>query len=57
MTHQILENKACKRRQNDNSWRMIDFAMARSIEVSSIAFRHTSVHIQKWRLLDNFSVN
>jgi hypothetical protein len=43
--------------KDDNGWRMIDFARARSITVSSTFFQHKSIHLQTWRSPDGLSAN
>jgi endonuclease/exonuclease/phosphatase family metal-dependent hydrolase len=42
---------------NDNGWRMIDFAMARGMAISSTLFKYKSIHLQTWRSPDGLSAS
>jgi hypothetical protein len=42
---------------NNNGWRMVDFAIARKMAISSTLFQHKRIHQETWRSPDGLKSN
>jgi hypothetical protein len=53
----MLESLAFMKKQISYGWRMVDFAIARKMAISSTLFQHKRIHQETWRSPDGLTSN